>query len=60
MNDRGIVCFQVDSTSPWQQGRAERVGGLLKEQRNKMAEDLVFVSKAEMELAIVEAVESRS
>ena len=58
--DNGIVLHFIDSGTPWQQGRTERAGGLLKEQLQTAIREASVTTSQEFALAVSEAVDARN
>ena len=55
-----VVHHCIDLHPPWQQGRTERTGGLLKEQIVKATNHLGGINDSEFPLVICDAVEARN
>ena len=52
--DAGQSCLQhiIDSQSPWQEGRTERIGGSLKKDMRNVVRERGIVTAAELDMAL--------
>ena len=58
--DAGILVHYTDSASPWQNGRTERAGGLLKDQMKTMFKEMPVESETDLELYLTSALDARN
>ena len=60
LGGNGCLQHTIDSQSPWQQGRTERAGGLLKDDLLKVIEDCAIVTEDDFNLALASALDARN
>jgi transposase InsO family protein len=58
--DAGILVHYTDAASPWQNGRTERAGGLLRDHMKTMFKEMPIESEADLELYLTSALDARN
>ena len=54
IHDMGVMVHAIDARSPWQNGKTERAGGILKEKLSLLLEEIVATTEAEFSQCVWE------